>query len=297
MRIGALMKKVVLALVLVTSLGLFGCAGGDHASGSGFCGKIEVSVVDKSYESESGSSFPERKSIEEYQYDEQGKLVLVERSSVNEDDELEASSRQSFEYDDAGNVTQISTAYQYINWNAGNAETFSYDDSGKCTEYSYEILSQGVGKRTATYDYSDSGQIVSGVVVEYLHGAANGGKSSSMSWEYLPDGEIESTIARTTPSAGLDFISGLSDVDAGVYVYRDHYGTLSTLRFDDKGRLLSIESQTGENCKEICYEYKTIEVDASTYKPTVFSNPTGIGPVWKPALSDEEIAAIMGKKK
>lgn len=297
MRIGALMKKIVLALALVMSLGLFGCAGGDHASGSGSRGKIEVSVVDRSYESESGSSFAERKSIEEYQYDEQGKLLLIERSSVNEDGEPKVGSRQSFEYDDAGNVTQVSTAYQYINWDAGNAETFSYDDSGRCIEYSYEILSQGVGKRTATYDYSDSGQIVSGVVVEYLHGAANGGRSSSMSWEYLSDGKIESTIARTTPSAGLDFVSGLSDVDAGVYVYRDHYGTLSTLRLDDKGRLLSIESHANGSNKEIRYEYKTIEVDASTYKPTVFSNPTGIDPMWKPALSDEEVATIMGKKK
>lgn len=291
------MKKIVLALALVMSLGLFGCAGGDNASGSGSRGKIEVSVVDRSYEIESGSSFSERKSIEEYQYDEQGKLVLVERSSVNEDGEPKVGSRQSFEYDNAGNVTQVSTAYQYINWDAGNAETFSYDDSGRCIEYSYEILSQGVGKRTATYDYSDSGQIVSGVVVEYLHGAANGGKSSSMSWEHLPNGKIESAIARTTPSAGLDFISGLSDVDAGVYVYRDHYGTLSTLCFDDEGRLLSIESQASGSNKEIHYEYKTIEVDASTYKPTVFSNPTGIDPMWKPALSDEEVAAIMGKKK
>lgn len=297
MRIGALVKKIVLALALVVSLGLFGCAGGDHASGSGSRGKIEVSVVDRSYESESGSSFAERKSIEEYQYDEQGKLLLIERSSVNEDGEPKVGSRQSFEYDDAGNVTQVSTAYQYINRDAGNAETFSYDDSGRCTEYSYEILSQGVGKRTATYDYSDSGQIVSGVVVEYLHGTANGGKSSSMSWEYLPDGKIESTIARTTPSAGLDFVSGLSDVDADIYVYRDHYGTLSTLRLDDKGRLLSIESHANGSNKEIRYEYKTIEVDASTYKPTVFSNPTGIDPMWKPALSDEEVATIMGKKK
>ena len=291
------MKTVVLVLALVTSLGLFGCVGGDHASGSTSRGKIEVSVVDRSYESESGSSFAERKSIEEYQYDEQGKLVLIERSSVNEDGEPKVGSRQSFEYDDAGNVTQVSTAYQYINWDAGNAETFSYDDSGRCVRYSYEILSQGVGKRTATYDYSDSGQIVSGVVVEYLHGAANGGRSSSMSWEYLPNGKIESTIARTTPSAGLDFVSGLSDVDAGVYVYRDHYGMLSTLCFDDEGRLLSIESQASGSNKEIRYEYKTIEVDASTYKPTVFSNPMGIDPMWKPALSDEEVAAIMGKKR
>lgn len=291
------MKKAVLALALVASLALFGCAGGDHTSASKKNGTIEVSVVDKSYETKCGTSFGERKSVEEYQYDEQGKLVLVERSSVNEDDESEASSRQSFEYDDAGNVTQVSTAFQYIEWNVGNAETFSYDDSGRCTECSYEIVSQGVGKRTATYDYSDSGQIVSGVLVEYLHGPNYGGRSSSMSWEYLPDGKIESAIARTTPSAGLDFISGLSDVDAGLYAYRDHYGTLSTLHFDDKGRLLSIESQTGESRKEIHYEYKTIEVDASAYKPTVFSNPTGIDPMWKPTLSDEEVAAIMGKKK
>lgn len=297
MRIGALMKKVVLVLALVTSLGLFGCAGGDHTSGSGSRGKIEVSVVDRSYESESGSSFAERKSIEEYQYDEQGKLVLIEMSFVNEDDESEARSRQSFEYDDAGNVTQVSSSIRHYDWNVGGIKTFSYDDSGRCVECSYEVVSQGVGKRTATYDYSDSGQIVSGVVVEYLHGAANGGKSSSMSWEYLSNGKIESAIARTTPSAGLDFISGLSDVDAGVYVYRDHYGTLSTLRFDDKGRLLSIESQASGSSKEIRYEYKTIEVDASSYKPTVFSNPTGIDPMWKPALSDEEVAAIMGKKK
>lgn len=297
MRIGALMKKVVLALALMMSLGLFGCAGGDHASGSGSRGKIEVSVVDRSYESESGSSFAERKSIEEYQYDEQGKLVLIERLSVNEDNESEASSRQSFEYDDAGNVTQVSSSIRHYDWNVGGIKTFLYDDSGRCVECSYEVVSQGVGKRTATYDYSDSGQIVSGVVVEYLHGAANGGKSSSMSWEYLPDGKIESTIARTTPSSGLDFISGLSDVDAGVYVYRDHYGTLSTLCFDDEGRLLSIESQASGSNKEIRHEYKAIEVDASTYKPTVFSNPTGIDPMWKPALSDEEVAAIMGKKK
>ena len=291
------MKKAALALALVASLGLFGCAGGDHASASKDNGMIEVSVVDKSYETECGASFGERKSVEEYQYDEQRKLVLVERSSVNEDDESEASSRQSFEYDDAGNVTQVSTAFQYIEWNVGNAETFSYDDSGRCIECSYEIVSQGVGKRTATYDYSDSGQIVSGVLIECLHGPNYGGRSSSMSWEYLPDGKIESTIARTTPSVGLDFISGLSDVDAGLYVYRDHYGTLSTLHFDDEDRLLSIESQMGENRKEIRYEYKTIEVDASTYKPTVFSNPTGLDPMWKPALSDEEVAAIMGKKK
>lgn len=291
------MKKVVLALALVMSLGLFGCAGGDHASGSTSRGKIEVSVVDRSYESESGSSFAERKSIEEYQYDEQGKLVLIERLSVNEDNESEASSRQSFEYDDAGNVTQVSSSIRNYDWNVGGIKTFLYDDSGRCVECSYEVVSQGVGKRTATYDYSDSGQIVSGVVVEYPHGAANGGKSSSMSWEYLPNGKIESTIARTTPSAGLDFISGLSDVDAGVYVYRDHYGTLSTLCFDDEGRLLSIESQASGSNKEIRYEYKTIEVDASTYKPTVFSNPMGIDPMWKPTLSDEEVAAIMGKKK
>lgn len=189
------MKKVVLALALVMSLGLFGCAGGDYASGSGSRGKIEVSVVDRSYESESGSSFAERKSIEEYQYDEQGKLVLIERLSVNEDNESEASSRQSFEYDDAGNVTQVSSSIRHYDWNVGGIKTFLYDDSGRCVECSYEVVSQGVGKRTATYDYSDSGQIVSGVVVEYLHGAANGGKSSSMSWEYLPDGKIESTIA------------------------------------------------------------------------------------------------------
>ena len=118
-----------------------------------------------------------------------------------------------------------------------------------------------------------------------------------MSWEYLPDGKIESVIARTTPSAGLDFISGLSDVDAGLYVYRDHYGTLLTLRFDEEGRLLSVESEAGGNHKEVRYEYKTIEVDASTYKPIVFSNPTGIDPMWKPMLSDEEVAVIMGKQK
>ena len=291
------MKKAVLVLVLIASLGLFGCAGGDHASASKDNGMIEVSVVDKSYETEHGVSFDERKSIEEYQYDEQGKLVLVERSSVNEDDESEASSRQSFEYDDVGNVTQVSSSIRHYDWNVGGIKTFLYDDSGRCAECSYEVVSQGVGKRTATYDYSDSGQIVSGVLVEYLHGPNYGGRFSSMSWEYLPDGKIESTIARTTPSAGLDFISGLSDVDAGLYAYRDHYGTLSTLHFDDKGRLLSIESQTGESRKEIHYEYKTIEVDASTYKPTVFSNPTGIDPMWKPMLSDEEVAAIMGKKK
>lgn len=291
------MKKVAFVLVLVASLGLFGCAGGDHASVSKDNGMIEVSVVDKSYETEHGASFDERKSIEEYQYDEQGKLVLVERSSVNEDDESEASSRQSFEYDDVGNVTQVSSSIRHYDWNVGGIKTFLYDDSGRCAECSYEVVSQGVGKRTATYDYSDSGQIVSGVVIEYLHGAANGGKSSSMSWEYLPDGKIESTIARTTPSAGLDFISGLSDADAGLYIYRDHYGTLLTLRFDEGDHLLSVESEAGGNHKEVRYEYKTIEVDASTYKPTVFSNPAGIDPMWKPALSDEEVAAIMGKKK
>ena len=118
-----------------------------------------------------------------------------------------------------------------------------------------------------------------------------------MSWEYLPDGKIESTIARTTPSAGLDFISGLSDADAGLYIYRDHYGTLLTFRFDEGGRLLSVESEAGGNYKEVRYEYKTIEVDAGTYKPTVFSNPTGTDPMWKPALSDEEVAVIMGKRK
>lgn len=297
MQIGALMKKVVLALALVMSLGLFGCADGDHASGSGSRGKIEVSVVDRSYMSVPGYSLDERKVATLYNYDEQGRLVFTEQFN-NYNDECSINlSRTHFDYDEAGYLLSVTTAYEQYDWHDGCAETFSYGDSGKCTEYSYEILSQGVGKRTATYDYSDSGQIVSGVVVEHLHGAANGGRSSSMSWEYLSDGKIESTIARTTPSAGLDFVSGLSDVDAGVYVYRDHYGTLSTLRFDDKGRLLSIESQTGESRKEIRYEYKTIEVDASTYKPTVFSNPTGIDPMWKPALSDEEVATIMGKKK
>ena len=291
------MKKAVLARALVASLALFGCAGGDHTSASKDNGMIEVSVVDKSYMSVPGYSLDERKVATLYNYDEQGRLVLAEQFNNYNDERSINLSRQYFDYDEAGCLTSTTTAYEQYDWHAGCAETFSYDDSGRCVECSYEILSQGVGKRAATYDYSDSGQIVSGVVVEYLHGAANGGKSSSMSWEYLPDGKIESTIARTTPSAGLDFISGLSDVDAGFYAYRDHYGTLSTLHFDDKGRLLSIESQTGESRKEIHYEYKTIEVDASTYKPTVFSNPTGIDPMWKPALSDEEVAAIMGKKR
>lgn len=159
------MKKVALALVLVASLGLFGCAGGDHASVSKDNGMIEVSVVDKSYETEYGASFAERKSVEEYQYDDQGKLVLVERSSVNEDDESEASSRQSFEYDDVGNVTQVSSSIRHHDWNVGGIKTFLYDDSGRCVECSYEVVSQGVGKRTVTYDYSDSGQIVSGFLL------------------------------------------------------------------------------------------------------------------------------------
>lgn len=291
------MKKAVLALALVASLGLFGCAGGDHASASKDNGVIEVSVVDRSYMSVPGYSLDERKVATLYNYDDQGRLVLAEQFNNYNDERSINLSRQCFDYDEAGYLTSTTTAYEQYDWHAGCAETFSYDDSGRCVECSYEILSQGVGKRAATYDYSDSGQIVSGVVVEYLHGPNYGGRSSSMSWEYLSNGKIESAIARTTPSAGLDFISGLSDVDAGVYVYRDYCGTLSTLRFDDKGRLLSVESQASGSSKEIRYEYKTIEVDASTYKPTVFSNPTGIDPMWKPALSDEEVAAIMGKKK
>ncbi len=39
---------------------------------------------------------------------------------------------------------------------------------------------------------------------------------------------------------------------------------------------------------------RTIEVKASEYKPTVFSNPQGFSPRFKPALSDADIKRIMG---
>ena len=37
------------------------------------------------------------------------------------------------------------------------------------------------------------------------------------------------------------------------------------------------------------FEYKTITVDAATYTPTVYSNPTGFDPKWKPQVTLDEV--------
>ena len=292
------MKKVVLALALVMSLGLFGCAGGDHASGSTSRGKIEVSVVDRSYMSVSGYSLDERKVATLYNYDEQGRLVLTEQFNNYNDERSINLSRKYFDYDEAGNLASIMASFEQYDWNVGSGASFSYGPDGRCERCLFEIISQGTGKYETVLEYSDEGNITSGTLTKYQYRTSTEGKTWNVAWSYLPSGKLESAIVRSNPSAGIELSPGLSDVDAGDYAYRDLFtGTLTTLHFDEEDRLVKVETDGRSDHTETIYEYKTIEVDASTYKPTVFSNPTGIDPMWKPTLSDEEVAAIMGKKK
>ena len=249
---------------------------------------ITVKVLDKTRESIAGASFPDYYLETAYEYDDAGRLAGASQSTNYPQSTLNLA-RGTFEYDDAGRLVKVSQAYEQYEWHVGNVVTFSYDDQGICTEYAYDVVSQGYGGTTLAYGYAD-GRVAN--AVETDRGRPNTDVNTfDLVWSYANDGHIAKVIAGAGGEAGFGLVEELSDTAQGTYAYRDVYDGLTTMKFNDDGTLASTTKRpaNAKSVSQVTYEYKTITVDAATYTPTVYSNPTGFDPKWKPQVTLDEV--------
>lgn len=250
---------------------------------------ISVSVVDKTRESIPGASFEDYWLETDYEYDDAGRLIETSQSTDYTSKTPLNLGKATFEYDDAGRLAKVSNAYEQYEWHVGNVETFSYDAQGLCVEHTYDVVSQGYGGTTMMYSY-DGGRIAR--AVESDRGRPNIDPTTfDLSWTYLDDGRIAKVISGAGGEAGFGLVDELSDPAQGTYVYRDVYDGLNTLKYNADGTLASVTTRTanGKYQTQKTYEYKTITVAASEYLPTVYSNPTGLDPKWKPQITLDEV--------
>lgn len=247
---------------------------------------ITVKVLDKTRESIDGASFDAYWLETAYEYDDAGRLIGTSQST-NYPQSTRNLAKGIFDYDDAGRLVKVSQAYEQYGWNVGNATTFTYDDQGLCTGCAFEVVSQGNGSTSLEYTYAD-GRVSQAVETDVIRPDTN---SFNLSWTYAVDGQISKVISGTGGEAGFGLVDELSDPAQGVYAYRSVYDSLTTLKYNDDGSLASVTTRTtsGASITQEVYEYKTITVDAATYTPTVYSNPTGFDPKWKPQVTLDEV--------
>lgn len=301
-----LMALICLALSSTVAIGLCGCAAGQKQSANQAPPEsdaapsaeeapnsdadspqlIEVKVVDKVRKSIQGASFDTYWLETAYEYDESGRLVGTSQSTNYPQSTLNLA-KGVFEYDDAGRLVKVSQAYEQYDWNVGNATTFSYDDQGVCTGYGFEVVSQGNGKTSLEYSYAD-GRIAKAVETDVIRPSSN---TFELSWTYADDGRVSKVISGAGGEAGFGLVDELSDPAQGTYAYRSVYDNLTTLKYNADGTLASTIDRTtsGSSISQEAFEYKTITVDARTYIPTVYSNPTGLDPKWKPQVTLDEV--------
>ncbi len=247
---------------------------------------VSVKVVDKVRESINGTSFSDYWLETAYEYDENARLVGTSQST-NYPQSTRNLAKGIFDYDAAGRLVKASQAYEQYGWNVGNATTFTYDDQGICTSCAFEVVSQGNGSTSLQYTYAE-GRIAQAVETDVIRPDTN---SFSLSWTYTDDGHISKVISGAGGEAGFGLVEELSDPAQGVYAYRDVYDGLTTLKFNDDGSLASVTTRaaSGSSLSQKTYEYKTITVDAATYTPNVYTNPTGFDPKWKPQVTLAEV--------
>ena len=267
----------------------------DEASEPDPSREVEVLVVSKKYESVSGASLDEYQLVTEYTYDDAGRVIASAQSTNYPDANAVNLRQETFAYDDQGRLVSISAAFEQYDWTVGNVTSFAYDDQGQCVSWGYEITSQGVGERSIAYQYDADGRIVAG---QYAQAQPGNSSTADLMWSYRDDGMVNAvSVTGGSASLGISFVEGLSDPASGVYVYQDAYGTLATVRLDANGNVESVETQTQQAStpQQVRYEYTTITVKASEFIPTVYSNPTGLAAQWKPQLTEQDIARILGE--
>ena len=247
---------------------------------------ITVKVLDKTRESIAGASFPDYYLETAYEYDDAGRLAGTSQSTNYPQSTLNLA-RGTFEYDDAGRLVKVSQAYEQYGWNVGNAVSFTYDEQGVCSSCSFEVVSQGNGSTSLAYTYAD-GRIARAVETDVIRPDT---KTFDVSWAYSDDGRISKVVSGVGGEAGFGLVEELSDPAQGTYAYRSVYDSLTTLKYNDDGTLASAvtRSASGGIISQEIFEYKTITVDAATYTPTVYSNPTGFDPKWKPQVTLDEV--------
>lgn len=289
------MKRIIaiaiasLTLASAVVLGLCGCTAWQNVVSIVDSPKsITVKVLDKSRESIPGASFTDYWIETAYEYDGTGKLAGTSQTTNYSKNTINLA-KGAFEYDEAGRLVKVSHAYEQYAWNVGTVETLSYDDQGACTEYAYDVVSQGYGGISLAYTYAD-GRIAKAVeTVRDTPGPE--GSSFDVVWSYTDAGKIDKVIAGAGGDAGFGLVEELSDPAQGTYAYRAVNDGLTTLKFNEDGTLASTttRSANGQSVTQKTYEYKTITVETATYTPTVYSNPTGFDPQWKPQITLAEV--------
>ena len=279
------MIQAILVSTLILSFLLQGCSFSSP--------EREIKVLETKYESVQGMDIntSDFSIATHYNYDDTGKLVSTSQSTEIPNSNFNLS-KSSFDYDDQGRISKVSTAYEQYGWNVGNTEEFQYDDSGNCSSYTYTVVSEGTGTQQYTYKYGPTGLVDTGLLTSYL-GPQDIEGTTSLSWVYRDNGLIESVSS----SGLLGFVidEGLSNEELQAYCYKDKYNTTTVLYFDDTGLLTGIDTTSPDGTSRTKYEYRTIVVDSREYTPTVYSNPSGFDIQWKPQYSEQEISTILNR--
>lgn len=289
----------ILVLILLAT-GMASCTPSDQNTQTGSAEPtvnpektIQVDVVDKQYSSIRGAS-NEYQIVTDYEYDETGKVIKTSQST-NYPSNTYNLCEATFEYSESGKLKKVSNAYEQYDWNVGSTLEFSYNDAGDCSNCNYTITSQGIGRHESTYEYDQIGRVQSATVSEYSTPAADP-LTYVLLYEYSDESALEKATSSSSSHVGLSLDEGLSNKSAGIFAYRDLFGSVSTLRFDQTGNLKSVDTTSlNGGWDHVEYEYKTITVKSSDFAPSVYSNPTGISIEIMPQLNDERVAAICGE--
>lgn len=115
-------------------------------------------------------------------------------------------------------------------------------------------------------------------------------------WEYFDSGYIKKVSADASSAIGIGYAEELSSPENGIITYRDQYNSVQTLTFDKEGNLVKKTTNNSVGLDTVEFFYKTIEVKASEYEPTIYTNPTGLYEFHIPALTDSDIKRITGNR-
>ncbi len=230
-----------------------------------------------------------------YTYDEKGRLTNSESSTL---DTPLSGSRTTYDYDELGRVSSAVTAMEYIEWGDSYQELFTYDDAGNCITFASEILGQGDGASTIQFVYDEEGRPISAALTNFTAGMEDG--KSTIEWTYTDDGHIQEYGTTEKGYLNETLTSSAEQLAEGVYVYENASNTgtnYTEIHCDPNGRVDKVvkRGDSYQNPEIITYTYTTIQVIASEWIPSIYSNPTGFPSMTLPQLSEAQIAAIKGE--
>lgn len=248
--------------------------------------EVEVWVVDQCVEGTNEAN----RSVSSYVYDESGKLTeIYVEGAANSSGDIDS----LFEYDESGNILSVSDYSEYVGWEQTYLTTYGYSDDSICTSFRGEVVSQCSGAVEFSYTYDDSELLIASVMTQYTHGSSNAGQAANLSYSYLENGHPSKLISDTANTRGFGLVEELSDSNSGLYVYRDTWDALTTLRFNEDNNLTSVETRSSNSSNLTTYTYKKITVDKDSYKPTIYSNPAGFLNQYFPQLTKGRITQIL----